>query len=296
MISGDKLGTRNTKPETRNRNYLCTMSVIHGSKVLITGGNSGLGKLLALRCLAEGASTVIIWDIAHVPVEDLVEEFRKNQISLFHETVDISDVQQVQEAAENVLSQHGSLDIIINNAGIVVGKPFGAHSFNDISKTMNVNAIAPMTVTRAFLPAMIKKGSGHIVNIASAASLTPNPKMSVYAASKWAVLGWSESLRLELEAISKNLHVTTITPSYIDTGMFEGVRAPLLAPIMKAEKMAAIIISAIRKNKPIIRRPRSVYLLPIMRGILPAKIFDRVIGKGFRIYSSMNEFTGRNSV
>jgi all-trans-retinol dehydrogenase (NAD+) len=269
------------------------MSSIRGSKVLITGGNSGLGKLLALQSLSEGAATVIIWDIAHIPAEDLAEEFRKKQMSLYHETVDVSDVAQVQAAAEKLLTQHGIPDIIINNAGIVVGRFFADHSFEDIKRTVDVNAVAPMLVTKSFLPEMIRKGSGHIVNIASAASLTPNPKMSVYAASKWAVLGWSESLRLELEAISKNLHVTTITPGYIDTGMFAGVKAPLLAPLLKPEKMVEIIIAGIKKNKRIIRRPWSVYLLPVLRGLLPITIFDRVIGRGFKIYSSMDEFTGR---
>jgi all-trans-retinol dehydrogenase (NAD+) len=269
--------------------YLYIMSVIRGSIILITGGNSGLGKLLASGSLKEQASKVIIWDI-NLPAPDLSTEYSSK---IFYYKVDVSDAELVKSTATKVMTEHGVPDIIINNAGIVTGRSFAQHSFDDITKIMDVNAIGPMIVARSFLPSMIERNSGHIVNIASAASLTPNPKMSVYAASKWAVLGWSESLRLELESISPSLHVTTITPSYIDTGMFEGVKTPLLAPLLSATKMADTILQSIKKNKSIVRRPRSVYLLPIMRGILPTKIFDTVIGKGFKIYSSMNEFVGR---
>lgn len=93
-----------------------------------------------------------------------------------------------------------------------------------------------MHIALELLPEMILRGSGHIVNIASAAGFVSNPKMSVYVASKFAVVGWSDSLRLEMERNKTGVHVSTVTPYYIDTGMFAGVKT--LIPILKPEYAA----------------------------------------------------------
>ena len=108
----------------------------------------------------------------------------------------------------------------------------------DIALTMDINALAPMYVTLEFLPDMMADAGRprRILNVASAAGTVSNPRMSVYAASKWAVIGWSDSLRLELEQQGYgHLKVTTFCPSYISTGMFEGARGPLLTPLMTPE-------------------------------------------------------------
>lgn len=156
---------------------------------------------------------------------------------------------------------------------------------------MNINISALMHITLEFLNDMIEKGEGHIVNIASAAGMVSNPKMSIYNASKWAAIGWSDSLRLELELISKNIKVTTVTPYYISTGMFDGVKSPII-PIVKPETAANKIIKAIKKNRIFIRMPWLVYTLPFIKGILPVRWFYFIIGKGFGVYKSMNEFKG----
>jgi len=176
---------------------------------------------------------------------------------------------------------------------VVVGKDFSQHSARDIDTTIDVNIRGVMHVTRAFIQPMIKTGSGHVVNIASAAGLIPNPKMSVYAASKWAVLGWSESLRLELEQENKNLKVTTVTPSYINTGMFEGVKAPLLTPLLEPEEIVEEIISAIQENRILVRAPKMVNLLPFLRGVLPVNWFD-FTARQLGVYDSMIDFKGRD--
>jgi len=140
---------------------------------------------------------------------------------------------------------------------------------------------------------MIRRGSGHIVTIASAAGMLSNPKMAVYAASKWAALGWSESLRLEMALLKTGIRVTTVTPSYIDTGMFDGVKTNFLFPTQKPEKAASKIIRGIRKNKVFVRMPFMVYSVPFFKGILPTKWFDLIVGKGLGVYESMNSFKGR---
>ena len=269
------------------------MSQVSNSIILITGGDSGLGKALVMMAHQKLARTIVIWGNDKQRLNEVAGDLKSKGLPVQNYLVDISNSEQVASAAARVIHDVGLPDIIINNAGIVIGKQFSDHSFKDIESSMQVNACGPMLVTNAFIKDIVKRKSGHIVNIASAAGLTPIPNMSVYAASKWAIIGWSESLRLELEMISKNLRVTTVTPSYINTGMFNGAKAPILTRMTRVEDVANAIILAIEKNKIQLRTPRTIYLLPILRGILPTRIFDKIIGSGFRIYSSMNNFKGR---
>lgn len=269
------------------------MTSIRDSVVLITGGASGIGKLMAKNCLQQGATAVIIWDINPDSLQAAAAELSAGGNEVYPYLVNIGDTAQVQQSAAKVLAEIGAPHILINNAGIVVGKPFVEHSMDEIERTLQVNVLGMMAVTHAFLPAMLARRQGHIVNIASAASLLPNPRMSVYAGSKWAVLGWSESLRLELEQTGKNLHVTTVTPSYIDTGMFAGVKAPLLTPILQPDNIANAILQAVERNRILLRKPFIVHLLPLLRGLLPTRVFDTIAGRWFGVYTSMNNFTGR---
>ena len=270
------------------------MTKIKDKNILITGGANGIGKMLGEKCLREGAAHLVIWDINQENLTKTVGELKKkgfNNVSPY--IVDVSVTEDIETQAAKVLAEVGTVDILFNNAGVVVGKEFYEHTARDIDKTMQINVTGVMHVTRLFLPGMIEKSAGHIINIASAAGLTPNPKMSVYAASKWAVLGWSESLRIELERTSPDLHVTTVTPSYINTGMFDGAKAPLITPILDADDVTNQIISAIKSNEILLRAPSSVNLLPILRGILPTRVFDFVGGTLFGIYDTMADFIGR---
>lgn len=268
------------------------MTKIKGSTVLITGGASGIGKLMGQRMLELGAQKLVLWDINEAALETLATEWNSQGFEVFPYMVDVSKNAQVTEMAEDVLSEVGAVDILLNNAGIVVGKDFADHSVKDIDSTIDINVKGVMYVAHAFLSSMMEHRRGHIINIASAAGMIPNPKMSVYAASKWAVLGWSESLRLELEREHKALKVTTITPSYIDTGMFEGVKAPLLTPILQPDEIVSEIIEAIRQDKILVRAPKIVNLLPILRGVLPTRVFD-FTAEQMGVYDSMTKFKGR---
>ena len=140
---------------------------------------------------------------------------------------------------------------------------------------------------------MYNQGNGHIVNMASAASYTPVPNMAPYVGSKWAVLGFSESLRLEMKALGPKFYCTTVCPSYINTGMFKGAKAHFLLPMLKEERVAKAILKAIRKKKIVVRLPFMVRFTPFLRGVLPIRVFDFLIGKWLGIYKSMNDFTGR---
>lgn len=268
---------------------------INKHNILITGGASGIGKIMGRMCLEQKAKNLVIWDFNEANLNQTIKEFAQKGFANVHPfLLDVSDLDSIKWASDAVLQEFGSIDILFNNAGIVVGKAFQDHSFQEIEKTLAINVSAVMNITKAFLPAMIEKNKGHIVNIASAAGLMANPKMSVYAASKWAVLGWSESLRLELEQISENLHVTTATPSYIKTGMFQGVKMTPLIPLLNPEKIAEKIIEAVKNNEILLREPFMVKALPFLRGALPTRAFDFLAGKVLNVYDSMNHFVGHS--
>ena len=267
------------------------MTKFKDKTVLITGGAAGIGKLMAQKILTLGASKMILWDINKENLEKTEKELRESGFDVYTDIVDVANLDQVKQAAQKTKSAAGKIDILINNAGVVVGKYFHEHTHADIDFSMNINTSALMHIALEFLNDMIEKGEGHIVNIASAAGMVSNPKMSIYCASKWAAIGWSDSLRLELERIAKGVKVTTVTPYYISTGMFDGVKSRII-PIVKPETAANKIVKAIRKNRIFIRMPWLVYFLPLIKGILPVRWFDFIIGKGFGVYKTMDEFKG----
>lgn len=262
---------------------------IAGKTVLITGGASGIGKIMGRLVLERGAR-LVIWDINPV----LTEETRTalshlGRIDTYQ--VNVADPEQIKTAAGRVRQEVGTVDILINNAGIVVGKYFHEHSTEDILRTMDINANAPMLVAHAFLPDMITQNSGHICNITSSAGLISNPKMSAYVASKWAATGWSDSLRIEMKQLKINVGVTTVTPYYINTGMFDGVKS--LIPILKPEKVARNVIRAIERNRIFLGMPWSMRFIRLLQALFPVWFFDWFVGRVLGIYHTMEHFTGR---
>jgi len=269
-----------------------TMSSIKDRVLLITGGASGIGKIMARLALEKGAAKVVIWDIHADAMETVRQEFATlGEILCIR--VDLSSAEQIREAGKQTREKAGAVDILINNAGIVFGKLFQDHTTEEIRRTMEVNALAPMLVTLEFLPEMMKRNSGHICNITSSAGLISNPRMSVYVASKWAATGWSDSLRIELQQMKRQIGVTTVTPYYISTGMFEGVRSVI--PILKPESVARKIIRGIEHNRIFVSMPWSVHFVRFGQGILPVRLFDRLIGGVLGVYRTMDHFKGRQN-
>ncbi len=258
--------------------------------VLITGGASGIGKIM-VRLMLERKAKVIIWDINQESIDKTIAEF-SNIGELFGYNVDVSNLKQIQDTAKKVKSDLGVVDVLINNAGIIVGKYFNEHTASDIMKTMEINATAPMFITMEFLKDMLHQNSGHICNIASSGGLISNPKMSVYAASKWSLIGWSDSLRLEMKQLDKKINVTTIMPYYINTGMFDGVTSKI--PILEPKAAALTIVKSIEKNKKLISIPGYIYRFTRFgQAVMSINIFDWFAGDVLGIYKTMEHFTGR---
>lgn len=260
-----------------------------------------MGLLYAERAVAEGAKAVILWDrdaAALAATASVLTEVADEGTLIASFVVDIADLGAIAQAAQRVRTEVGDPDIVINNAGIIRGKFFWDHdNGEDIRPTMKINALAPMYIAREFLPHMMTNGNreSRIVNIASAAGTVSNPRMSVYAASKAALIGWSDSLRLELvQQGFGQVKVTTVCPSYISTGMFDGARGPLFTPVMTPEYVVDRVWRAMLAGKPMLMMPWTVSLARALRGTLPLPLWDLVAG-GFGVYRSMDDWVGRDA-
>lgn len=269
------------------------MSQIQSKKALITGGANGIGKLMGQSLLEKGLDTLVIWDMNKALLEETTKDFTNLGFKVVPYVVNVMNTEQVIATAALVKQTVGTIDILINNAGIIVGKHFVEHTHQDIDNTMAINASALMHIAKEFLPDMLAQDNGHIVNVASAAGMVSNPKMSVYVASKFAVVGWSDSLRLEMEDANTNVKITTVTPFYISTGMFDGVQSRFI-PIVKPEVATQKIIYGIEHDKLFVRMPGIVYWVPLIKGLLPTRLFDLVVGKWLGMHSSMKAFKGRD--
>lgn len=271
---------------------------VAGKHLLITGAAMGMGKIYAQHAVQEGAAAVVLWDINQAALQATVAELKNKGGRIYSYIVDVSSRDAIEQAVEKVRQDVGMIDILINNAGIVRGKYFWDHdNVQDTWMTMAINALAPMYITRAFLPAMIeKKGSPcRIVNIASAAGLVSNPRMSVYCGSKWAATGWSDSVRLELaQAGHHHVKVLTVNPTYISTGMFEGAKSMLFTPILTPEYVTTKVWAAMKRGAPRLILPWTVYLSNALKGLLPVRLFDWLAQHVFGVYKTMEEFKGRD--
>lgn len=268
---------------------------IKGSNVLITGGASGIGKIMGRMALEKGARNLIIWDINIAAIEAVKQEF-KELGNVYGYRVDVSSNDTVVNTYKRVLEDCGEVDILINCAGIVTSnKTFDKMSADEITRTININTIAPMFVAHAMLPGMLRRNRGYICTITSAGGMLSNPKMSVYAASKWGATGWSDSVRIELQEMKSKVRITTVAPYFINTGMFDGVKSPII-PILKPEYVSRKVLRAIEKNKNFAGIPFGFHFIRFWQAFLPTRVFDFFFGKVFGIYHAMDQFTGRTEV
>ncbi len=266
---------------------------IENKTVLITGACSGIGKIMARRCLEKGAAKVIIWDINEAAIAATVEEL-STLGKVYGHKADISDPASIDLAFEATQASCGDVDILINNAGIITNnKVFAEQTDKDIIRTIDINTKGAMFVTLRYIKSMKARGCGHICNVTSSAGMLALPKMSLYAASKWAALGWSESLGIELEREKSPVKVTTIAPYFINTGMFDGIRS--FFKIQEPEKVARKILNAIEHNRRYKGIPFGEHFIRLMQGIFPYRLFNFVFGDICGLYTVMDHFTGRKA-
>lgn len=273
------------------------MKTVQDTIVLVTGAAMGMGKMYAQRAVAENAAHVVLWDINEDALAATADELRAAGGTVTTYLVDVSDRAAIEKAAAQVRADVGDPQVVFNNAGVVRGNAYfwETDSARDTEFTLRVNSLAPMVVAREFLPGMIASGApARLVNVASAAGLTANPRMASYAASKWAAVGWSDSVRLELEqAGHRHVKVTTVCPYYINTGMFAGAKAAPLLPILEPETVVGEVWRRMKQGAPFVVLPRTVLLSEVFKGVLPVRVRDFVAGRVLGVYKTMEDFTGR---
>ena len=270
------------------------MSYFANKRILITGAGSGLGRRMALAMAREGG-TIIGWDISNRALEKVLAELKMASGREHHGfACDVSCSEAVYYTARQVKRETGGPDILINNAGVVSGKHFLDCSDQEIQRTMGVNTMSLFWTTKAFLPAMIARNAGHVVTVASAAGLVGVARLADYCASKFAAVGFDESLRAELRRIAPAVRTTVICPYYITTGMFAGVktRFPWLLPILNETHAARRMVRAIRNRRPRLIMPPLVFTIPLLR-LMPVAVFDWVANL-LGVNVSMEAFKGRN--
>lgn len=257
------------------------MTELKGATAVVTGGAMGIGFETARRLLQAGCR-VTIWDIHQEKLEETRESLETIGPALSCSVCDVSDGEQVRQAALEAQSEMGKVDILINNAGCVVPGRFCDQPLELRIKETYVNLISMYYTTYAFLPGMLERNKGHVVNISSGAGLMGMPDLAVYCATKWAVYGFTESLRFEAMSDKKNgVRFSSVHPGIIRQGLFEGSRlnplGELLIPrVKKHDDIAKIVVEkALKKNRYIVKYPKSLHLGVLTRGLLP----DRVMGK-----------------
>lgn len=269
-----------------------------GACVVITGAGSGIGRLMALRIVEEGGR-VAIWDI-NGEAARTTADMANAQVGADPSdpkaiafTVDVTDNAAVQQAAADTIDALGRVNVLINNAGVVSGAPFEDLTEQQIRRTFAVNVLSLFWTTKAFMPALKKQQRAAIVTVASAAGIVAVARQTDYAASKFAAVGFTNSLRSELKKAGSHIRTLTVCPYYIDTGMFEGVttKFPLLLPILKEQTVADKIVEAVAKGRERLIMPPFAAVAGFVAA-LPPKIADPIYGI-FGLNEGMDHFTGR---
>ncbi len=242
-----------------------------GKTVLITGAAMGMGRLFALK-FARASCSLVLVDIDQQALAATASEV---SVPVHTYTCDISDREQVNSLAASVHRDAGMIDIIVNNAGVLYGYPFVKCPDDLIARTIDVNVKGSLLITRAFLPDLITRRRGHIVTMASASSLTGVPDLAAYAASKHAVAGFSESLRLEMKKYGfDGITTTLVFPHFVDTGMVTGVRSSIL---LRPEDVVDRVFNAVLKDRRLVYMPWWLRFIPLLISVLPATLGDWIL-------------------
>ena len=247
-----------------------------GKRVLITGAGHGLGRAIA-RELARAGAAVVVTDREPDRVTAVVAEVKAIGADAVGYPLDVTVPEQVAAVRKQLHADRGPIDVLVNNAGIVAGGPFLDVPLDHHAQTVAVNLTGVLTVTHAFLPDLLSRPEGRLVNIVSASAIVAVPLAASYAATKWAVLGFSESLREELrQAGHRHVRVSAVCPSFISTGLFDGAKPPLLTRVLTPEEVARAVRRAAERGTEFVLLPRSVRLLYAVAGLLPRRLYRQL--------------------
>jgi short-subunit dehydrogenase len=260
------------------------MEPLNGKNIVITGASGGIGAEMARLCAARGANLVLLarsFDKLQELKQELQQQFNA-QVDIFQ--LDVSDTEKVQKIFQQIFAEIGHIDILVNNAGFGVFRSAHEATIEEIKGMFSVNVVGLMACTSMVLPSMRERRFGHIINIASQAGKIATPKSSVYSATKHAVLGYTNALRLELS--DYNVKVTAVNPGPIATNFFtiadekgtyvKNVQRFMLQPEFVARKVVDSMFTHTRE----INLPRWMNMGSVIFALFP-RLFERVGKRAF---------------
>ncbi|WP_276495977.1 3-ketoacyl-ACP reductase [Pontibacter litorisediminis] len=224
------------------------MESIKGKNALVTGAGKGIGRAIALALAEEGVNVALMARTTS-QLEEVAEAVKAKGVKAAVVTADVTDINAVNQAVTQAREALGPIDILINNAGVGAFAKFLEMEPEKWESIIKVNLLGPYYVTRAVLPEMIERQTGDIVNISSTAGQKGAPVTSAYSASKFGLIGMSESLMQEVR--KHNIRVSTLTPSTVATDMAIDLKLTDGNPerVMQPEDFAELIISQLKLNR-----------------------------------------------
>jgi NAD(P)-dependent dehydrogenase (short-subunit alcohol dehydrogenase family) len=257
------------------------MRVIRGKIALVTGAASGIGRALALRLAQEGAQLFLL-DVDGRGLGEVVSAARQYGVEVKGVRCDVTQPDQVDRCIDRLLSSWGHVDILVNNAGVTYYGHSHHMSAEHWGQLLAVNLHGPIHFTRRLLPALLSRPEGHILNVASICGLVGMGRVAAYTTSKFALVGFSESLRAEYGR--RGLGITAFCPGLVDTKLFasasrgedrrENKRPPKFL-LVSPEKIANRAVKAIYRNQAVVVMQPYARLLYATKRFSPW-ILDRI--------------------
>jgi len=234
------------------------MTNLKNKNALITGAGKGIGKAVAIALAKEGVNIILVAR-TQSDIDEVAREIKAFGVKTLALTADVSDINSVNSTIEKALNQFETIDILINNAGIAAFGKFLELEVAAWERIIQVNLMGTYYVTRAILPNMIERQTGDIINISSTAGLAGNALTSAYSASKFAVLGLTDSLMQEVR--KHNIRVTALTPSTVATDMAKELNLTDGNPekVMQSEDIAELIIAQLKLNRRVFIKNSSIW-------------------------------------
>ncbi len=253
------------------------MTYIRGKKTLITGSAKGMGRLMAEEFARRGAELLLV-DVDEEGLEQAVEDLSSYDQPVHTFARDLSSRKEIQELRDVVQDEVGRIDILVNNAAVVTAGTYEDVDDDCDQLMLDVNINAVHWMTKAFISDLKRGTDTHLVQLASAAGLVGVPDQVIYCASKWFVTGFSEALRLELKQGGyDNVSISIICPGFVDTGMFDGAKPPIVMPMLQPEYIVGKIMDAVENNVVYVQEPFIVKLTPALRALLPRQVADTIM-------------------
>ncbi len=234
------------------------MNDLKNKNALITGAGKGIGKAIALALAKEGVNVILIARTQD-EIDNVAAKALALRVKALAITADVADINSVNSAVKKALSEFKTIDILINNAGIATFGKFLELEPAAWERIIQVNLMGTYYVTRAILPSMIERQTGDIINISSTAGLNGNAMTSAYSASKFAMLGLTDSLMQEVR--KHNIRVTALTPSTVGTDLSIQLKLTDGNPekVMQAEDVAELVIAQLKLNRRVFIKNSSVW-------------------------------------